>query len=77
MEAARQAEHIGLELYDQGVTEQDIHIIYGELGVLRELQLKRGAHWSRHKTWMLGSTYPGQFVWRFLLMCFPAIMYPD
>jgi hypothetical protein len=43
MEAARQAERIGLELFDQGVTEQDVHIIYGEMHVLRELQQKRGA----------------------------------
>lgn len=43
MEAARQAERVGLELYEQGVTEQDVHIIYGELQALRELQSKRGA----------------------------------
>lgn len=43
MEAVRQAERIGLELFEQGVTEQDVHIIYGEMHVLRELQQKRGA----------------------------------
>ncbi|KAK9841002.1 hypothetical protein WJX81_004992 [Elliptochloris bilobata] len=64
MEAARVAERVGLELYEQGVTEQDVHIIYGELQALRDLQLKRAAAAKDAKKAGEGDMAASRAAWR-------------